>query len=50
MAIERATADEALNLVKAIAVARGSDVRVADKARIIRMTYTQNVEDLANPL
>lgn len=41
---------EALGILKAISRATGSDPRVAEKARIMRLPYTFNVKDPATPL
>jgi len=48
--LQQRAGDEALAIVKALAVATGSDPRATDKARIMRLPGTWNVKDPANPL
>ena len=48
--LQQRAGDEALPLLKALAVATGSDPRATDKARIMRLPGTWNVKDPANPL
>ena len=48
--LDQRAGDEALPLLKALAVATGSDPRATDKARIMRLPGTWNVKEPASPL
>lgn len=42
--------DEAIEVIKAISMATGGDMRATEKARVMRLPNTLNVKDIDNPL